>query len=161
MSMVGTFLVRSGILTSVHSFAVDPTRGAFLLVLLALYIGGALALFGARIATVKEGQQFDLVSREGFLVANNLALSAILGIVLIGTLYPLLTEAMGTKVSVGPPLFQRGRGADHAAHGHRHGPRPAGTLGGATNGVRCCDARPCRSSPAARHFSVSCCYCRR
>ena len=105
MSMVGTFLVRSGILTSVHSFAVDPTRGAFLLILLALYIGGALALFGARIATVKEGQQFDLVSREGFLVANNLALSAILGIVLIGTLYPLFTEAMGTKVSVGPPYF--------------------------------------------------------
>ncbi len=105
MSMVGTFLVRSGILTSVHSFAVDPTRGAFLLILLALYIGGALALFGARIATVKEGQQFDLVSREGFLVANNLALSAILGIVLIGTLYPLVTEALGTKVSVGPPYF--------------------------------------------------------
>jgi cytochrome c-type biogenesis protein CcmF len=105
MSMIGTFLVRSGILTSVHSFAVDPARGSFILALLAIYIGGALALFGLRIATVKEGSQFDLVSREGALVANNLILSAILGIVLIGTLYPLVTEAFGTKVSVGPPYF--------------------------------------------------------
>jgi cytochrome c-type biogenesis protein CcmF len=105
MSMVGTFLVRSGVLTSVHSFAVDPARGSFILALLALYIGGALALFAIRIATVKEGSQFDLVSREGALVANNLLLSAILGIVLIGTLYPLAAEALGTKVSVGPPYF--------------------------------------------------------
>ena len=105
MSMVGTFLVRSGILTSVHAFAVDPTRGSFILALLALYIGGALALFAVRIATVKEGNQFDLVSREGALVANNLLLSAILGIVLIGTLYPLFAEALGDKLSVGPPYF--------------------------------------------------------
>ncbi len=105
MSMVGTFLVRSGILTSVHSFAVDPARGSFILALLALYIGGALALFAIRISTVKEGSQFDFVSREGALVANNLLLSAILGIVLIGTLYPLAAEAMGSKVSVGPPYF--------------------------------------------------------
>jgi cytochrome c-type biogenesis protein CcmF len=105
MSMVGTFLVRSGILTSVHSFAVDPARGSFILALLALYIGGALALFALRISSVKEGSQFDLVSREGALVANNLLLSAILGIVMIGTLYPLAAEAMGSKVSVGPPYF--------------------------------------------------------
>ncbi len=106
MSMVGTFLVRSGILTSVHSFAVDPTRGSFLLALLAIYIGGALALFAVRIATVKEGTQFDLISREGALVANNLLLSAILGIVLVGTLYPLGVEALtGDKLSVGPPYF--------------------------------------------------------
>ena len=106
MSMVGTFLVRSGILTSVHSFAVDPTRGSFLLALLAIYIGGALALFAVRISTVKEGTQFDLVSREGALVANNLFLSAILGIVLVGTLYPLAAEAVtGEKLSVGPPYF--------------------------------------------------------
>ena len=106
MSMVGTFLVRSGILTSVHSFAVDPTRGGFLLALLALYIGGALMLFAVRISTVKEGTQFDLISREGALVANNLFLSAILGIVLIGTLYPLAAEAVtGEKLSVGPPYF--------------------------------------------------------
>jgi cytochrome c-type biogenesis protein CcmF len=106
MSMVGTFLVRSGILTSVHSFAVDPTRGSFILALLSLYIGGALALFALRIGTVKEGNQFDLVSREGALVANNLLLSAILGVVVIGTLYPLAAEAIsGTKLSVGPPYF--------------------------------------------------------
>ncbi|HEX2794623.1 MAG TPA: heme lyase CcmF/NrfE family subunit [Croceicoccus sp.] len=105
MSMVGTFLVRSGILTSVHAFAVDPERGSFILVLLAIYIGGALALFGARAATVSEGKQFSLVSREAGLVFNNIALTAILGIVLLGTLYPLLTEAFDTKVSVGPPYF--------------------------------------------------------
>jgi cytochrome c-type biogenesis protein CcmF len=105
MSMVGTFLVRSGILTSVHAFAVDPQRGTFILVLLALYIGGALTLFGLRVGTVKEGSTFEPVSREGALVLNNLFLSAILGIVLIGTLYPLVTEAAGVKVSVGPPYF--------------------------------------------------------
>ncbi len=106
MSMIGTFLVRSGILTSVHAFAVDPTRGSFILALLALYIGGALALFGLRIGTVKEGSQFDLVSREGALVANNLLFSAILGIVFVGTLYPLAAEAVtGEKLSVGPPYF--------------------------------------------------------
>jgi len=105
MSMIGTFLVRSGILTSVHAFAVDPTRGAFLLALLAIYIGGSLLLFGLRIGTVNEGTRFDPVSREAFLVINNLLLSVILGLVLIGTLYPLLTEMMGVKVSVGPPYF--------------------------------------------------------
>jgi cytochrome c-type biogenesis protein CcmF len=107
MSMVGTFLVRSGILTSVHAFAVDPERGTFILGLLAVYIGGALALFGLRIGTVREGAQFELVSRETMLVVNNLLLSVILGLVLIGTLYPLMTEAFGHKVSVGPPYFDR------------------------------------------------------
>lgn len=107
MSMVGTFLVRSGILTSVHAFAVDPQRGTFILALLALYIGGALALFGWRIGSVKEGAPFDIVSRETLLVINNLLLSVILGIVLIGTLYPLMTEAFGHKVSVGAPYFDR------------------------------------------------------
>lgn len=106
MSMIGTFLVRSGILTSVHAFAVDPQRGSFILALLAIYIGGALALFAIRIGTVKEGTQFDLVSREGALVMNNLLLSAILGIVFVGTLYPLFAEAVsGDKLSVGPPYF--------------------------------------------------------
>jgi cytochrome c-type biogenesis protein CcmF len=105
MSMVGTFLVRSGILTSVHAFAVDPQRGAFILVLLTIYIGGALAVFGLRAGTVAEGERFALVSREGALVVNNVFLSAILGVVLLGTLYPLLTEAMGVRVSVGPPYF--------------------------------------------------------
>ncbi|RVQ65314.1 heme lyase CcmF/NrfE family subunit [Croceicoccus ponticola] len=105
MSMVGTFLVRSGILTSVHAFAVDPERGTFILALLTIYIGGALALFGARASTVSEGKRFSIVSREAGLVVNNVALTAILGIVLLGTLYPLLTEAFDTKVSVGPPYF--------------------------------------------------------
>ncbi len=105
MSMVGTFLVRSGILTSVHAFAVDPTRGSFILALLGLYIGGALALFALRIHTVNEGSRFEPVSREAMLVLNNLLLCVILGLVLIGTLYPLLTEMMGVRVSVGPPYF--------------------------------------------------------
>jgi cytochrome c-type biogenesis protein CcmF len=105
MSMVGTFLVRSGILTSVHAFAVDPERGAFILALLALYIGGALALFAVRAGTIAEGERFALLSREGALVVNNVALSAILAIVLLGTLYPLLTEAFDVRVSVGPPYF--------------------------------------------------------
>jgi cytochrome c-type biogenesis protein CcmF len=111
MSMVGTFLVRSGILTSVHAFAVDPQRGAFILILLALYIGGALTLFGLRVGTVKEGSTFEPVSREGALVLNNLLLSAVLGIVLVGTLYPLIVEAVsGQKLSVGPPYFNTAAG---------------------------------------------------
>jgi cytochrome c-type biogenesis protein CcmF len=105
MSMVGTFLVRSGILTSVHAFAVDPTRGSFILALLAIYIGGALLLFALRAGTVTEGQRFAVTSREGALVFNNVMLTGVLGIVLIGTLYPLLAEALGSKVSVGPPYF--------------------------------------------------------
>ena len=105
MSMVGTFLVRSGILTSVHAFAVDPERGSFILALLVIYIGGALALFALRAASVAEGQRFAIVSREGALVFNNVMLSAILGVVLLGTLYPLLTEAFDVRVSVGPPYF--------------------------------------------------------
>jgi len=105
MSMVGTFLVRSGILTSVHAFAVDPARGSFILVLLAIYIGGALLLFGLRAGTVTEGARFAPVSREAALVFNNVMLCGILGIVLMGTLYPLVTEAFGVKVSVGPPYF--------------------------------------------------------
>jgi cytochrome c-type biogenesis protein CcmF len=111
MSMVGTFLVRSGILTSVHAFAVDPERGTFILALLAIYIGGALALFALRVGTVREGSRFDAVSREGALVINNLLLSAILGIVLVGTLYPLIAESItGEKLSVGPPYFNSAAG---------------------------------------------------
>ncbi len=105
MSMVGTFLVRSGILTSVHAFAVDPERGSFILALLTLYIGGALLLFALRAGTVSEGERFAIASREGALVINNVMLSATLAIVLLGTLYPLLTEAFDVRVSVGPPYF--------------------------------------------------------
>jgi cytochrome c-type biogenesis protein CcmF len=105
MSMVGTFLVRSGILTSVHAFAVDPERGTFILVLLGIFIGGALLLFALRANTISEGERFALASREGALVFNNVMLSSILAIVLLGTLYPLLTEAFDVRVSVGPPYF--------------------------------------------------------
>ncbi len=105
MSMVGTFLVRSGILTSVHAFAVDPERGTFILALLAINIGGALLLFALRAGTVAEGKRFSVLSREGALVFNNVMLSAVLGIVLLGTLYPLVTEAFNVRVSVGPPYF--------------------------------------------------------
>ncbi|HEX7711488.1 MAG TPA: heme lyase CcmF/NrfE family subunit [Sphingomonadaceae bacterium] len=105
MSMLGTFLVRSGILTSVHAFAIDPERGAFILVLLAIYIGGALTIFALRAGTVAEGERFAVTSREAALVANNVALTSILAIVLLGTLYPLITEAFGVRVSVGPPYF--------------------------------------------------------
>jgi cytochrome c-type biogenesis protein CcmF len=107
MSMIGTFLVRSGILVSVHAFAVDPTRGGFILALLGIYIGGALALFGARIGTVKQGSTFELVSREGALVLNNLLLSVILGVVFIGTLYPLVAQAAGVQLSIGAPFFEK------------------------------------------------------
>jgi len=105
MSMIGTFLVRSGILTSVHAFAVDPLRGSFILALLGFYIGGALLLFALRVRHVKEGATFELVSREAALVANNLLLSVILALVFIGTLYPLVTQAFGHEISVGPPWF--------------------------------------------------------
>jgi cytochrome c-type biogenesis protein CcmF len=106
MSMVGTFLVRSGILTSVHAFAIDPERGTFLLMLLAIYVGAAFILFAFRGATLKEGAPFELISRESGLVINNLLLSVVLGIVFLGTLYPLFVEAVsGEKLSVGAPYF--------------------------------------------------------
>ena len=105
MSMLGTFLVRSGVLTSVHAFAVDPERGSFILALLAIYIGGALLLFALRASSISEGERFAVASREGALVFNNVMLSAILAVVLLGTLYPLLTEAFDVRVSVGPPYF--------------------------------------------------------
>jgi len=106
MSMVGTFLVRSGILTSVHAFAIDPERGTFLLALLAIYVGAAFILFAWRGASLKEGAPFELVSRESGLVVNNLLLSVILGIVFLGTLYPLFVEALtAEKLSVGAPYF--------------------------------------------------------
>jgi cytochrome c-type biogenesis protein CcmF len=106
MSMVGTFLVRSGVLTSVHAFAIDPERGTFLLALLAIYVGAAFVLFAWRGASLKEGAPFELLSRETGLVINNLILSVILGVVFVGTLYPLFVEAVsGEKLSVGAPYF--------------------------------------------------------
>ncbi len=107
MSMAGTFLVRSGILTSVHAFAVDPERGSFILALMLVYTSLAFVIFALRIGTVKQGEPFQLLSREGGIVANNIFLSVILAVVLIGTLYPLAAEAMGDKISVGPPYFNK------------------------------------------------------
>jgi cytochrome c-type biogenesis protein CcmF len=106
MSMIGTFLVRSGILTSVHAFAVDPLRGAFILGLLAIYVTAAFLIFAVRARTLREGAPFEPVSREAGIVVNNLLLTVILGVVFIGTLYPLLAEAAtGQKLSVGAPYF--------------------------------------------------------
>ena len=106
LSLLGTFLVRSGVLTSVHSFAQDPTRGVFILLILVLFIGGSLGLYAWRAATLKPGGLFAPVSREGALVINNLFLSAACATVLTGTLYPLALEALtGEKISVGAPFF--------------------------------------------------------
>jgi cytochrome c-type biogenesis protein CcmF len=108
LSMMGTFIVRSGLLTSVHAFAVDPTRGLFLMALMTIYIGGALAIYALAAGRVAEGRQFSLLSRESALVANNLLMSAMLGVVLVGTLYPMALEGMGgAQISVGPPYFNR------------------------------------------------------
>ena len=106
LSLMGTFLVRSGVLTSVHAFAVDPARGVVVLMILAVFCGGALSLFAARVSALKTGGLFAPISREGALVFNNVILTVACGTVLIGTLYPLGLEALtGAKISVGPPYF--------------------------------------------------------
>lgn len=106
LSLLGTFLVRSGVLTSVHAFATDPTRGIFILIILCIFIGGAFSLFAARAGTLSQGGLFAPISREGALVLNNLLLTAACATVLVGTLYPLALEALtGEKISVGAPFF--------------------------------------------------------
>jgi cytochrome c-type biogenesis protein CcmF len=106
LSLVGTFLVRSGVLTSVHAFATDPKRGLFILVFLAIVIGGSLVLYAWRAPRVGLGGGFDMVSREAMLLGNNVLLIAALGSVFLGTLYPLFLDALGLgKISVGPPYF--------------------------------------------------------
>jgi cytochrome c-type biogenesis protein CcmF len=106
LSLIGTFLVRSGVLSSVHAFASDPTRGFFIMVLIALAIGGALALFAWRAPTLQGGAAFDIVSRETALLLNNVFLLAACACVFVGTLYPLVLDAVnGTKISVGPPYY--------------------------------------------------------
>ncbi|MBP7081242.1 MAG: heme lyase CcmF/NrfE family subunit [Rhodocyclaceae bacterium] len=106
LSLLGTFLVRSGVLTSVHAFATDPTRGVFILMLLAVVIGGSLALFAWRAPKVSTGGAFALFSRETFLLMNNVLLVVAAGTVLLGTLYPLIIDALNMgKISVGPPYF--------------------------------------------------------
>ena len=106
LSLLGTFLVRSGVLTSVHAFATDPARGVFVLVFLSLVVGGSLALYAWRAPQIGRGAAFHLLSRESMLLANNVALVAAAGTVLLGTLYPLAIDALGLgKLSVGPPYF--------------------------------------------------------
>ncbi|MCC6982757.1 MAG: heme lyase CcmF/NrfE family subunit [Bauldia sp.] len=106
LSLLGTFLVRSGVLTSVHAFASDPTRGVFILALLVFFIGGSLALFALRAPALAPGGIFAPISREGALVLNNMLLTAACATVLVGTLYPLALEALtGRLISVGPPFF--------------------------------------------------------
>ena len=107
LSLLGTFLVRSGVLTSVHAFATDPRRGAFILVFLALVIGVSLLLYAWRAPHVGRGGAFAAVSRESMLLLNNVFLLAATGTVLLGTLYPLFLDALGMgKISVGPPYFE-------------------------------------------------------
>jgi cytochrome c-type biogenesis protein CcmF len=106
-SLLGTFLVRSGVLTSVHAFATDPKRGVFILAFLVLVVGGSLTLFAARAPKVGLGAKFGLVSRESMLLANNVLFSVAAASVMLGTLYPLLLDALELgKISVGPPYFE-------------------------------------------------------
>ena len=106
LSLIGTFLVRSGVLTSVHAFANDPERGTFILIMLVLAIGGALALFAWRAPSLETGSAFEPVSRETALLVNNVLLVGAVATVFLGTLYPLFLDAFtGTKISVGPPFF--------------------------------------------------------
>ena len=106
LSLLGTFIVRSGVLTSVHAFAVDPTRGVFILAFLILVVGGSLALYAVRAPALRSSGLFAPISREGGLVLNNLLLATAAATVLLGTMYPLFLDALtGDKVSVGPPYF--------------------------------------------------------
>src|SRR5213595_777641 len=106
LSLLGTFLVRSGVLTSVHAFANDPARGVFILLILCIFIGGSLSLYAWRASTLKQGGLFAPISREGALVLNNLFLTTACATVFIGTLYPLALEVLtGDKISVGAPFF--------------------------------------------------------
>lgn len=111
LSLVGTFLVRSGVLTSVHAFALDPTRGVFILAILIIAIGGALSLFAWRARSFKGGSPFSPVSRETALILNNLILMVVCATVFSGTLYPLFVEAIGGgRISVGPSFFNQSVG---------------------------------------------------
>jgi len=106
LSLLGTFLVRSGVLTSVHAFATDPRRGVFILIILCLFIGGSLTLYLWRASSLKQGGLFAPISREGALVLNNLFLTTACATVFVGTLYPLALELLtGDKISVGAPFF--------------------------------------------------------
>jgi cytochrome c-type biogenesis protein CcmF len=106
LSLLGTFLVRSGVLTSVHAFATDPARGVFILAFLAIVVGGSLLLYAVRAPAIGNGASFGLISRESMLLANNIVLVVAMAAVLLGTLYPLVLDTLELgKISVGPPYF--------------------------------------------------------
>jgi len=105
LSLLGTFLVRSGVLTSVHAFASDPERGVFILGFLVVVVGGSLALYAWRAPLLKSAAQTAIVSRDGALLLNNIFLAVVTSAILLGTLYPIAIDAMGGKISVGPPYF--------------------------------------------------------
>ena len=110
LSLLGAFIVRSGVLTWVHAFAVDPTRGLFILIFLAIVVGGSLTLYALRTATIRSSASYTLASREAFLLLNNILLVIAMALVLLGTLYPLAYEVVtdGAKISVGVPYFNAG-----------------------------------------------------
>jgi len=105
LSLLGTFLVRSGVLTSVHAFATDPARGVFILIFLAIVVGGSLLLYAWRGPAIRSSGQFDMLSRESGMLVNNVILVVTSASILLGTLYPLVLQAFGIKISVGPPYF--------------------------------------------------------
>ncbi len=105
LSLLGTFLVRSGVLTSVHAFASDPERGIFILGFLVLVVGGSLTLYAWRAPMLKSAAQTSILSRDGALLLNNIFLAVVTAAILLGTLYPIAIDAMGSKISVGPPYF--------------------------------------------------------
>ncbi len=153
LSLIGTFLVRSGILTSVHAFAVDPQRGIFILAILVVLIGGALALYAWRAPQLQQGGLFAPISREGALVLNNVLLTVACATVFVGTLYPLALESLtGDKISVGPPYFNSTFGAADGPAAAGHAARPLPRPGSAAT----CSA-PCSacSPPLRSHSSAS------
>ena len=122
LSLLGTFLVRSGVLSSVHAFATDPKRGVFILTFLVVVIGSSLLLFAWRAPKIGLGGKFDLISRESMLLSNNVLLSVASASVFLGTLYPLFMDALGFgKLSVGPPYFQYGVRSADGSHGDDDG----------------------------------------
>ena len=152
LSLIGTFLVRSGVLTSVHAFATDPTRGVFILALLVLFIGGALALFAWRAPLLKQGGLFAPVSREGALVLNNLFLVTACVTVFVGTLYPLALEALtGEKISVGAPFFNATFGPLFLIVAAGGAVRAAAGLEARRSAGRGAAADGCRRRRAGRH----------
>ncbi len=142
LSLLGTFLVRSGVLTSVHAFATDPTRGVFILLILCIFIGGSLSLYAWRASALKQGGLFAPISREGALVLNNLFLTTACATVFIGTLYPLALEVLtGDKISVGAPFFNLTFAPAPGCCRHRGTDRDRGAVGVDPWRQRLCAAR--------------------